>query len=90
MPSPKLRECSSIGQDLALAASIARLMLDLPPDERAAALNGPLSDLLPPRTAWRFAMAIYQVKELLRLLQDAEEAWTKAFGQNSHNCEPQR
>jgi hypothetical protein len=84
MSSPTLHHCAAVSQNLRLAVSFARRFLDLLPEERAAVLAAPQSELIGPRMAWDLAQAICQARDLIRLLEEAEEAWIKAIAKRSN------
>lgn len=66
----------AVSENLALAITFARRFLDSSPEERAIALDAPEFGS---RMAWELALAICQAREIVRLLEEVEEAWNSAM-----------
>lgn len=82
-----LRDWPTVSQNLTLAISFARRFLEFSPEERAAVLNAPQSELVGARLAWDLALAICQAREIVYLLEEAEEAWKNALEERSNTEE---
>jgi hypothetical protein len=83
MQSPTQRNWEDVSRDLTIVATMADEFLALSPDDRKGVLPGPTNDRLRGYSAWRLAEAKKQAAELLRLLEDAEQAWRETFSRGS-------
>jgi hypothetical protein len=66
---------------------MADRFLDLSPEDRHAMLCSPESDLLQTYSSLQLATTIRQAKDIVRLLETAEEAWKQARKTGSHTNE---
>jgi hypothetical protein len=73
-----IRNWRDVSRNLTIVASMADRFLDLSPEDRRAELNGPESDQLRAYSSFQLANTIRQAKDIVRLLESAEEAWKEA------------
>jgi hypothetical protein len=73
-----IRNWRDVSRNLTIVASMADRFLDLSPEDRRAELNAPESDQLRAYSSFQLAHTIRQAKDIVRLLESAEEAWKEA------------
>jgi hypothetical protein len=67
---------------------MADRFLKLAPGDRQAVLRGPASDRLQAYSEWQLAEAKRQANEILRLLDEAEDAWKQTVVGTSDGAAP--
>lgn len=89
MQSQTIRNWRNITRNLTMVASMADRFLDLSPEDRRAAFQGPGSDRLRAYSGWQLAETIRQAKDILCLLETAEEAWKQSDKKDFNAAEKQ-
>jgi hypothetical protein len=89
MSSQTIRSWRNVSRNLTIVASMADRFLELSPEDRRAILQNPDSDQLRAYSGLQLAETIRQAKDVVRLLETAEEAWNQANNKCVNSTERQ-